>query len=58
MTSVNQLPKQLHLYQEVRQKRAAIIQIYSSAPPEQIPKLEAEAQRYTKEPVPSKLPYF
>lgn len=52
--SLGDIPCRLELVQNIRRERAAAIQIFSNAGQDQSHRIEKEAQKYVKGPVPSK----
>jgi salicylate hydroxylase len=52
--SKDEIPQRFQIYQDVRQNRAASMQILSNAGQDEAEKVRAEAQKYIKGPVPSK----
>lgn len=53
LPSKDALQERLRMYQEVRFKRAAAIQIFSNAGQEEGYKIEEEARKYVQGPIPS-----
>ena len=54
LSSVEEVPARLHLFQEMRKNRAAAMQIFSNVGQDQAEKIQAKAQKYVEGPVPSK----
>lgn len=55
LQSKDDLAGRLHLYQEVRNTRAAALQIFSNAGQEEAAKIQEQARKYVKGPIPRKL---
>ena len=54
LASKDALPARLHTYQEVRNKRAAAMQIFSNAGQEEAEKIQEDAKKYVNGPIPRK----